>query len=666
MMSSANASAHDIEVDGVYYKLNESDKTACVTYKGYQYDSYSNEYSGMVIIPTTITKGSTAYQVTNVDSYSFYECNDLTAIYFSNGLTGIGEYAFYKCSNLTNLTLPESLKGIGRCAFNECRNLKALTIPNNVTSIGEGAFQSCEKLSYLKLSNNLSYWGTGVFNNCKSLTSLDIPEGIPYIAQQSFYGCSGLTSLRIPASIKSIEHEAFVGCTNLQTIVVDEGNPKFDSRENCNAIIYNNGIILGCKSTIIPNSVTSIGSKAFYQCKDITTLTLPKTLTYIGDYAFSGCSNLNNLTLPENLKYIGNNAFAGCETITTLTIPNGITEIEDGTFAGCTNLHNIKIPNNVIVIGEAAFRGCSNLQTINIPNELTYIKDEAFDGCHNIQSITLPSKLRHIGELAFSSCLKLTSIFSYIPSETIFEIEYNVFANCSSNPTLYVPYGTKSTYQNTLGWQDFRNIVEMPTTKFSLYVSGANYASLYLDKAVKIPKGVKVYTANEIDGDRVMLQEVTGFLPAYTGVIVKAEAGNYEFKYTDEIVPAIEKNLFKGTTTDTEITPDKNMATYVLSSVNGEVGMYRAKLTDGKFLNNANKVYMELPEMSMNDEELDTSAPGAQLSNGLEIIFPETTDIKEAYIINPQSAIYYDLQGRRVPHPTQGLYILNGKKVYIK
>ena len=153
-------------------------------------------------------------------------------------VTEIGDEAFYECSGLTSITIPNSVTKIGKFAFVGCFGLTSITIPNSVTSIGEHAF----------------YW------------------------------CTSLTSVTIPNSVTSIGVQAFSLCPNLNSVKVDAGNTVYDSRNNCNAIINtaSNTLVAGCKNTVIPNSVSSIGEKAFFRCTSLTNITIPNSVTHIG------------------------------------------------------------------------------------------------------------------------------------------------------------------------------------------------------------------------------------------------------------------------------------------------------------------------------------------------------------------------------------------------
>ena len=138
-------------------------------------------------------------------------------------------------------------------------------------------------------------------------------------------------------------NKEYYKCSGLTSIVVEEGNPVYDSRNNCNAIIETatNTLLSGCKTTIIPNSVTSIG-----------------------DYAFTGCSGLTSVTIPNSVTSIGDGAFEACIDLTSVTIPNSVTSIGDEAFYYCSGLTSVTIGNSVEYIGEFAFCACSELLNV--------------------------------------------------------------------------------------------------------------------------------------------------------------------------------------------------------------------------------------------------------------------------------------------------------------
>lgn len=162
-----------------------------------------------------------------------------------------------------------------------------------------------------------------------SLKSVTIPETVTYanvtysvteIGFRAFASCVGLTSVSIPYSVYSIGEFAFSGCTGLTSIKVDKDNNTFDSRGDCNAIIEtgSNTLIAGCKTTIIPNSVTKIGAFAFYGCADLTSVTIPNSVTSIGCAAFRGCAGLSRVTIGNSVTFFGEGAFSDCTALTRI------------------------------------------------------------------------------------------------------------------------------------------------------------------------------------------------------------------------------------------------------------------------------------------------------------------------------------------------------------
>ena len=236
--------------------------------------------------------------VTSIGDSAFEGCSGLTELTLPNSVTSIGDSAFSGCSGLTELTLPNGVRSIGDYAFSGCSGLTELILPSSVTSIGDYAFYGCSGLTELTLPNSVTSIGDGAFSLCSGLTELTLPNSLTEIGKYAFRGCSGLTELILPNSVRSIGDIAFTYCSGLEKITVESGNSCYDSRDNCNSIIDTefNTLIVGCKNSVIPNSVTSIGYYAFYGCSGLTELTLPDSVSSIGDGAFICCSDLSKIT----------------------------------------------------------------------------------------------------------------------------------------------------------------------------------------------------------------------------------------------------------------------------------------------------------------------------------------------------------------------------------
>ena len=191
-----------------------------------------------------------------------------------------------------------------------------------VTSIGEDTFRGCSGLTSVSIPESVTSIGDGAFSGCSGLTSVSIPESVTSIGEFAFSGCSGLTSVSIPESVTSIGDGAFYQCSGLTSVMVESGNLVYDSRNGCNAIIEtsSNTLIAGCSSTTIPNSVTSIGERAFSGCRRLTSVTIPESVTSIGDWAFAYCSDLTSITIPNSVTSIGYYAFYNCCGLTSVSV----------------------------------------------------------------------------------------------------------------------------------------------------------------------------------------------------------------------------------------------------------------------------------------------------------------------------------------------------------
>ena len=302
-------------------------------------------------------------------AHNLYVYNELvTNLVIPETVTRIKDYAFYGCSSFASVGIPNSVLYIDECAFCKCTGLISVTIPNSVLTIDEGAFYGCTNLASVILSNSISIIDEMVFYGCTALTSINIPSSVTTIKDYAFSGCSSmgslfisnsvtsikngafgncssLTSLFIPNSVASIAVSAFSGCTGIEQIVVESGNPAYDSRDNCNAVIqtYGNTLKIGCKSTIIPSSVFSIGNSAFSGCTGLTSINIPNSVTSIGVGAFSNCIGLTSLTIPNSVTSIGEDAFLCCSGLTSLVLPNSVSHIDNYAFNSCYNLNSITI-----------------------------------------------------------------------------------------------------------------------------------------------------------------------------------------------------------------------------------------------------------------------------------------------------------------------------------
>ena len=549
----SNAFAQKVEIDGIAYNLS-SDLTASVTSK-------NPDYSGDITIPSTVTYNGINYSVSSIGDSAFYFCYSLTSITIPNSVTLIGDRAFSWCRSLTSITIPNSVTSIGFQAFIWCEGLTSITIPNSVTSIGDDAFYGCRDLTSIivelgnsvydsrnncnaiietstnkliagckntVIPNSVTSIGDDAFYACDSLTSITIPNSVTSIGNFAFGFCDGLTSITIPNSVTSIGGSAFGGCAGLTSIIVELGNSVYDSRNNCNAIIQTstNELIAGCKNTVIPNSVTSIGDYAFGWCDSLTSITIPNSVTSIGSAAFYSCDGLTSITIPNSVTSIGSAAFYGCSSLTSVNLvtpssityigssafaetpwltnqPDGVVYLGDvlysykgsmpqntsvivnsGTkaistsaFSGCSGLTSITIPNSVTSIGGSAFYNCSGLTSITIPNSVTSIGTSTFRDCYRLTSITIPNSVTSIGNFAFQDCSSLTSLT--IPN-SVTSIGEQAFRGCSGLTSVIIGNSVTSIRSNA-----FRDCVQL--TSITCEAKTPPYCDTYFNSFENIP-----------------------------------------------------------------------------------------------------------------------------------------------------------------------------------
>lgn len=358
-----------------------------------------------------------------------------------NGVTDVGDLAFGLCLSLKKVSLPEGLKSIGAFAFGYFdhgpRNkLTEITIPSSVTSIGECAFANA------------------------ALESIVIPNGVETIGDSAFY-----TETLKEVSMPIVEGISFYDVFyNPEKVEITSGNAVPDE------YFYDaHDRVYSLKSVILPESIASIGNRAFCNCSSLTEITIPSSVTSIGDSAFS-YSALELILIPKSVKTIGFGAFAFCPlksfsveadnanyaskggvlynsdcskliaypagAATSFDIPSGVTEIGDAAFYGCVLLTDVTIPNSVTTIGNSAFGTCKSLKSVSILSTVTSIGDSAFSNCAGLTSVVIPESVTSIGDYAFSSCDALANVTI---SDGVKSIGNSAFEYCGSLTGIVIP-----------------------------------------------------------------------------------------------------------------------------------------------------------------------------------------------------------------------------------
>ena len=357
-----------------------------------------------------IISGTGAMTDFSYPSYGPWNANRgaVKSISLPEGLTTIGQYAFYMMDKMnTAVVIPEGVTSIGYCAFAGQRELPAVTLPSTLITIAGSVFSTANKL----------------------------------------------TSLTIPANVNSIGTMLTEECNALTSIVVDANNRTFDSRDNCNAIIKTStdALVAGCQTTVIPNTVVSIGVGAFSTLKSLTSIKIPNSVTTLGNYCFQYCTNVEALVLPTSVVNISGSAFTGCVFKTIEVIPgnpkfdsrdNCNAIIETATNTLVKGSENSVLPDELLALGEGAFMSNKNLKFINIPASVERLQKNALIYCSNLTSIT---------------CYATTP-----PAADNMAFKYGSgISNIPNNIPVYVPAGSVSAYQNAANWNYFTNFVAM-------------------------------------------------------------------------------------------------------------------------------------------------------------------------------------------------------------
>lgn len=346
-------------------------------------------------------------------------------------ISSIGDRSFTGLGTLSTISLPWGVTIIGESAFEGCGNLKTLELPDSLNTIGKNAFRSCTSLTEVTLPRYTVFADGNIFANCTSLANISVAQGntaftvkngclietstgtlvaatvsgaipddgsVKIIGESAFEGHAEITTIHIPASVTSIREKAFYNCPNVTAISVDVTNQSYTAKGNCLIERATKKLIQGCASSELPvdGSVTEIADYAFANCSGLTTLHLPGTVSSIAGTAFIGCSGLESITAATGNTYYS--AMGNCLIISgTMTL-----------ILGCKN-SVIPTDGSVIRIGNGAFSGTAITEMV-IPDIITEIGASAFEDCKDLKSVTFGKGITALDAQAFMGCSALETL----------------------------------------------------------------------------------------------------------------------------------------------------------------------------------------------------------------------------------------------------------------
>ena len=617
-----------------------------------------------------VTDGTLIISGTEMEDYYVikpapWKEHEFRSVIIENGVTNIGSYAFFGCSGFTSITIPNSVTSIGQNAFFGCSALISVTIPNSVTNIETEVFRDCSALTSVDIPNSVISIGEYAFVACSGLTSITIPNSVTNIGKGVFSGCESLSSVTIPKSVRSIENSVFSGCNSLNSLLVENGNLIYDSRDNSNAIIEtkSNTLIVGCKNTVIPESVTRIGDYAFNSCVGLTSITIPSSVYYIGPHAFHGCIDLTSITIPSSINSISYSAFGGCSSLTSVTLLDGVQVIQNNAFSSCVGLTSITIPKSVTDIGSGAFSGCTGLTSLTCN---AIVPPACGQDCFSQVDKSIPLYVPENSVNAYIGAKYWNSFADILPISVDPTLALTLTDKNSDLKKGYYQKGKVTLSRSNMSVGDYATFclpfdIDLSKTK-------DNFSKVYIPLNIGLlnPSGTLLLLLDEVNDNSIIKAGQT--------FVAKCKKTDAVFENCADV-------------TFNESTPNPNPSSVKIYNFDGVSGALTQN-TDVKMKIGGS--YSQLTNLDRNNYctlfangmfDATTSVTPFQMyvymdgnntlgSKVISIAFEfndVATDIKELGMTNEKSPTY-DLNGRRVNENAKksGIYIGNGKKVVVK
>lgn len=448
-------------IDGLYYDLDTSNRTATVTYE----TTGSNNYASLpadVVIPENVTYWGITYSVTKIGAQAFQNCSSITEVTVGKELKNIGARAFLNCKSFTAMLLPEEFTTMGESAFEGCIKLTVVKLGKSLTAVPAHAFKNCVALSEMDIPASVKSIGDQAFYNDSTIAVVTMREGLETIGNEVFWNNSGVRSFVIPGTVQTIGTNSFYGCTNTSTLRFKDGDGiltidtkdthsrkiddmtvnisssekrekyrdrKYDYFYDCPIKTlylgrnlkydYSNSISIYKGAIYRPWDTETRASAPFANSTTLTNVTVGPKVTFVYDHLCDGCSDLSNVVLGSALQSINDYAFANCIKLLSITYPASLDSIGNYAFSGCKILSSTSFQessDHELKIKDASFKDCVALSEVRFPGQLSLLGDNTYQGCTALKDVVFSKNEQYqpaltIGSYTFAQCSLINTFF---------------------------------------------------------------------------------------------------------------------------------------------------------------------------------------------------------------------------------------------------------------